>query len=139
MKILLAVDGSDDARQAVEFVANTPWLHAGNEVTLFTVVPPLGRVESIDSDPELVLADQADEAEAILDPVRSRLKAAGVAVHVDWAEGAAAETIVLEATRGCFGLIVMGCRGRGALTSLVAGSTTRGVMAGCRVPVLVIR
>lgn len=139
MNILLAVDGSDDARQAVEFVANAGWLRAGNELTVFTVAAPLGRHASAHADPDLVRGNQELEAEQILLPVRRRLESAGMAVRCDWAAGPADEAIVHKATQGCFGLVVMGCRGRGTLANLVTGSTTRGVLSGCRVPVLVIR
>lgn len=139
MNILLAVDGSDDARRAVDFVARAGWLRAANELTVFTVLAPLGRHASAHADPDLVRSDQGLAAEEILQPVRERLRSTGMVVHCDWAVGPAPDAIVRKAAQGCFELVVMGCRGRGSLVNLVTGSTTNGVLAGCRVPVLVIR
>lgn len=139
MKILLAVDGSEHSRRAIEFVANAGWLQAGSELLVFTAVAPLPRRVENMSDPELVQRNYLMEAEEILGPARKRLGSIGMPVRYDWAVGPAAQAIVQTADKEQVYLIVMGSHGLGALSNLVMGSVATRVLATCTVPVLLVR
>jgi len=139
MKILLAVDGSEHSRRAVDFVANAGWLQAGSELLVFTAVAPLPRRVEKMADPELVQRNYLTEAEEILSPVRKRLATIGMPVRCDWAVGPPAEAIVETAEKAQPYLIVMGSHGLGALSNLVMGSVATRVLASCTVPVLLVR
>jgi len=56
-----------------------------------------------------------------------------------WKTGRPGDLICKTATEGKFDLVVMGSHGHGALLNLVMGSVATEVLAGCKVPVLIVR
>lgn len=80
-----------------------------------------------------------EESTKILQPVQEFLNGRGVQVQSISKVGPIADTIIKEAQDGKFDLIAMGTHGHGALGRLVMGSVSSQVLAGCTIPVLLIR
>jgi nucleotide-binding universal stress UspA family protein len=137
--ILIATDGSPEAREAVAYgIELAAEQHA--KAVLLQVIPPvdwtqLDRGAVIRPIPEeLVLrrriaADEADELESRHD----------VEVSFEVVAGMPAEEIVAYADAIDADLIVLGSRGRGALASALLGSVSNAVLQSARRPVLVVR
>jgi nucleotide-binding universal stress UspA family protein len=80
-----------------------------------------------------------EESAKILQPVLEFLKGRGVEAQSIAKVGPIADTIIHAAQDGKFDLIAMGTHGHGALGRLVMGSVSSQVLAGCTIPVLLIR
>ncbi len=63
----------------------------------------------------------------------------GIDAKTHWELGHVAETIANFADNGKFALLVMGSHGHGTLAKLVMGSVATAVVAGSKVPVLLVR
>jgi nucleotide-binding universal stress UspA family protein len=136
-KILLATDGSPDARQALAYARDLA-LRDGAQVVVvhaFEPVPAyLGDPWRDRSIGRRVAAGQEVAHSAVLD-----LEGAGVDVVAEVLEGPPADAILKVAdVREC-DLIVMGSRGYGTLASLLLGSVSHRVLAHAHAPVLVAK
>lgn len=140
MKILLAVDGSPFTKKMLAYLATHEDMFAGsNEFTVLTVqgaLPPRTRAAV---GKEVADAYYKEEADKVLAPVLKFLARHKLKVHSMARVGPAGETIAKMAEAGGFDLVVMGSHGHGALRSLVMGSVASKVLAGCGVPVLLVR
>ena len=139
MRILLAADGSDYTRRALDYLVTHDWLTPGNHLSVFTVALRLPHRAAAFAGPDLVRSYYDDDAEQVLRPIRERLAGSRAEVEYSHAIGHPAEAISLEAEAVKADLIVMGSHGHGALANLVLGSVATGVLARCKVPVLLIR
>ena len=139
MRILLAADGSDYTRRALDYLVMHDWLHPGNTLTVFTVALRLPHRAAAFAGPDLVHNYYADDAEQVLRPLRERLGGSAVEVEYGHVVGHPAEAIARKAESEQFDLVVMGSHGHGALANLVLGSVATGVLAMCKVPVLLVR
>jgi nucleotide-binding universal stress UspA family protein len=140
MKILIAADGSSYTRQAVDYVVrNLEVWRANPEIHLLHVQPPLpGRATSFVSR-KVVRDYQNSESHRALRPAARLLGKASVLFQERHMVGDPASTIAALATSGKYDLVIMGSHGYGALRNLVLGSVASKVLAGCKVPVLIIR
>ena len=140
MKILLAVDGSSYTKKMLAYLATHDELFmANNEYTVLTVQPALPpRVRSAVGN-KVVDEYLAEQAEKVLSPVGKFLLRHGIDAKSSWKVGPAGEVITKAAKAGKFDLLVLGSHGHGALVNLVMGSVATQVLAGCTVPVLVVR
>jgi nucleotide-binding universal stress UspA family protein len=135
--ILVAVDGSDHAQEALERAIGIAcgcdaWL------TLLHVIepphaPPLGPQYVV----PLLTRESEEEAEAMLERAAARVPE-GIRVHTILRRGQAAEEILRRAAAAGHDLVVIGTRGRGPLRSLLLGSVSRPVLHRCEVPVVVV-
>jgi nucleotide-binding universal stress UspA family protein len=139
MKVLFAVDGSDYTRRALDYVAAHDWLRAKHGLCVFNVVQPLPHRAAALAGPNLTHRYYEDDAQVVLSPVRERLDGADVKADYEWVLGHPGEAIARKADQGGFDLVVMGSHGHGAFAAAVLGSVATRVLAGCRVPVLLIR
>ncbi len=140
MKILVPVDGSNQANAALEFVASRTTL-LGHEprVQLINVQPAVSaRVVRVIGREE-VNAFQRAEADEALRPAVDRLRQAGISPLASYALGGRANAIGAVATKGRADLVVMGSRGHSGLKGLLFGSMTNAVLAGCSTPMLILR
>jgi nucleotide-binding universal stress UspA family protein len=137
-RIVVAVDGSHHARQAV-LTAAAFAREMGATLTLLTVYhePPgfVGEPQySADLLPamELARALLADEAAVVQ-------AAGGPPVQKDLlGAGHPAAAILAAAASGQYDLLVMGTRGLGRLESVLLGSVSAQVAAGSAIPVLIV-
>jgi nucleotide-binding universal stress UspA family protein len=140
MKVLLAVDGSDYTKCMLAFTAaHDEFLRAGTRYTALTVVqkvPPRAAAYFNMTDLEGYYAEQA---RAVLDPVRAFVSRKGWSVDFRHAVGPVSQEIATVAQRERFDMVVLGSHGHGALVGLVLGSVVTGVLARCTVPVLIVR
>ena len=132
MKILVAYDGSDAARRALE---RTAQVGGTKEVTVISVVTMLA------SGPRSagpVATSDVEEHGRELDEAVAKLKELGVEAKTIEAVGHIAGSIVDEAKRGGFDLIVVGASGHHGLERFVGSTTTR-VVSHAHCDVLVVR
>ena len=140
MKILLAVDGSTYTQKMLAYLtSHQEMLGAGQEYTIITVQPLLPPRARAALGKEVVDEYYDEESTKILQPVQEFLKSRGVQAQSISKIGPIADTIIHAAQDGKFDLIVMGTHGHGALGRLVMGSVSSQVLAGCTIPVLLIR
>lgn len=140
--ILIPVDGSPTAQQAVEKAAGLARAF-GSQATALYVIDPYP-FTGLGSDfaygqAEYLSAAQAEAAEAT-EAARSALVAAGVAVQTQVVEAHAIWRGILDAAAAVDAdLIVMGSHGRSGLEKLVLGSVAQRVVSHAPLPVLIVR
>ena len=140
MKILLAIDGSAFTKKMLAYLTTHEELFSPqNSYTLLTVNPQLPPRARAAVGKEMVDAYHRDEAEKVLAPVTKFLLRHGIDAQTMSKVGHAGETISKTADSGKFDLVVMGSHGHGTLGNLVMGSVATQVLAGCKVPVLLVR
>ena len=139
MKVLIPVDGSENAMRAVAHVLalrrETPAL----EIHLLAVQIPIdGHARSFVSK-EALEDYHREEGLAALASARKQLDEAGVAYTHHVAIGHVADTIVRYARERGFDRIVMGSHGRTGLLHLLMGSVAREVSQRSTVPVMLVK
>ena len=141
LKMLIAVDGSEPARRAVEAVARlAPQTH-GLEVLLLNVGDaPLYYGELPPFDYESIQRLQRQRQETLLDAALAHARQCGLQqATTQSAVGQAATEIVRVAGDRGVDQIVMGTHGLGALGSLFLGSVAQRVVHLAAVPVLLVK
>lgn len=138
--ILLAVDGSRHALRAVNYVCGLHRAGLPLQVHLLNVQPRIvsGNVRRFISQAQ-ISAYLREEGERALGTARRRLDRAGIKHACDIRSGALAETIVQLAGEHRCTRIVMGTRGLGAVSGLVLGSVTYGVVHLAAMPVTLVK
>ena len=122
LKILIPVDGSENALRAVEHVVMLAKNNTVLTCDLLYIGQPFGvRVHAYRSHEEVTKMEK-DEAMKALLAAQTILDAAGIHYVVASQEGDVAQHIVEHARQGQFNLIVMGMRGMG----LVVGPISMG-------------
>lgn len=140
MKILLPVDGSSAALNAVRHALDLQREGLRASFVLATVQEPTYVIE-------MMLAPGADVLERVTGAVGARalksaealFEAAGVAFEREIASGEPSPTLLDIAQRYGCDAIVMGARGRGALTSALLGSVSLAVLQASRLPVTIVK
>lgn len=137
--ILIAVDGSPSAQEAVDFgLELAAEQHA--TATFVLVVPAVDILPAGGFGVTVPVPHQPVEDEsAPLDAAREQAEQQGVRVHTRLLKGDPADEIVAYADLIDADLIVVGSRGHGTLASALLGSVSRGVLREARRPVLVVR
>jgi nucleotide-binding universal stress UspA family protein len=146
MNILLATDGSDCSKAAVDAVAERPWPE-GSEVKIISAVeiPYVPTTEAwVLPDSyynELEAAAKAQAEEAIKDAV-ARIKsgeAAGLAISTDILNGSPKDVILDEAEKWGADLIVLGSHGYSGWQRFLLGSVSHAVATHARCSVEIVR
>ena len=141
--ILIAYDGSDDARHAI---AEAGALLGGSHAKVVYVRPPTESIAAhLEGHPVLEEADGIDAADR---DTAQRLAAEGAQLardagltaepRVATAIDAVADTIIAAAEESAAAVIVLGSRGRRGLRSLLLGSVSHHVVHHARRPVLIL-
>ena len=138
LKVLVPVDGSINALQAVRHVANRYFGNSNLEVHLLHVRPPFSRHISQFTSRKNRESFHNEMAERALKPAQALLNNHSIphAVHIELGENA--ETIDRVAQRLRVGQIVMGTARKNSLTRLLQDSVTNRVLEIARVPVEVV-
>ena len=143
-KILVAVDGSDHAKHALNHAVESAdkW---GAELIILTVVPPISPfIYSSEFDPTKIfeLEDNIRKSHQKILRESAELvnnKHLELKVETRLEEGRPSDVIVETAKEDDVDLIVMGSRGLGGITGWVLGSTSRHVVEVCTKPILIIK
>ena len=142
MKILLAVDGSRFALDAVDsLIAHADWYREKLSVELVTVhlpVPKLPRMGLVVGRNQIKRYYE-EEGEACLRAARKKLDAAGIAYNAHVLVGRVAETIVRHASRARCDLILVGSQGRSAARNMLVGSVATRVLQLASMPVMLVK
>jgi nucleotide-binding universal stress UspA family protein len=140
MKILVAVDGSDCSRRAIEFVASRRTLiKSSPEVLVLNVRWPLPAHPARIVGMANVREYYADEAEQALRPARKRLQKADLTPLVRYTIGRPATEISAAADKKHADLLILGSHGHSALGGMLLGSVTNEVLVRTKRPTLVVR
>lgn len=141
MKLLIAVDGSEHARRAIEAAARLARDLPATDVVLLNVRTPVvyfTEVPMVDFHTLEGLA-QADQ-DRLLEKAQTQARALGLArVSVRSEVGQPAQEIVRVASDAAVDQIVMGTRGMNALAGLLMGSVAQRVVHLAPVPVLLVK
>ncbi|MFE6175560.1 universal stress protein [Streptomyces sp. NPDC056464] len=140
--VLLAVDGSPEARGAVEFAFAHASLHGVGLVALHAWSIRTERAYESPADPPFVTYDEGrlhDEEERVLAEALGGLRDRYPDVAVD-------RRLVRDRVRHSLieasadaGLVVVGARGRGGFAGLLLGSVSQAVLHHAQCPVAVVR
>jgi nucleotide-binding universal stress UspA family protein len=141
MKMLIAVDGSEHARRAIEAAARLATqvkaaqvllLNVGDAMVYYGELPPF--------DFEAIERAQRQHQEQLLEQALTQARACGLeTVSTQSAVGAPAQEIVRVAEERGVDQIVMGTHGRGAMGTLFLGSVAQRVVHLAKVPVLLVK
>lgn len=150
-KILVAYDGSEQAKHAIDYAADMANSSASTLVIL-TVVPkvtlPVFPDEGFGTLPVLSTQDWAEYQDKMSASYKKSQEDAvkdlkdhypKLAVEAILLEGRPSSTIVEQAEKNQADLIVIGSRGLGGISGWILGSTSRRVVESCTKPVLVIK
>ena len=133
-RILVAYDGSDEARRGLERAAELA-RSLSHSVAVISVVPvtmsPRGGAVDPTSPPE--------EHRRMLDEARGLLEAQGINPELIQAIGHPAEAIVTAAEEGDYDLVVVGSRGVSGVRRMLMGSVSSYVVTHAHTDVLVVR
>ena len=139
MKILLAVDGSEYSRRMLDYIATHAKGFGESSFTAAYTVPQISLRATALVGVDGARNYYAEEAATVLDPIRQLLADSGVQAECVYRVGQPASEIATMAENEGFDLVVMGSHGHNALKNLVLGSVATQVLAGCKVPVLIVR
>ena len=140
MKILIPVDGSEQALRAVRHMLDKrDWFRDPIEIHLLNVQHPVasGAVKMFISQTQL-RDYYEDEGRAALKAARELVQGADVAFHARVGVGDPARTIVQYATEHGCELIALSTRGMGAVGNALLGSVATKVVHQAHIPVLLI-
>lgn len=140
LKVLIPVDGSDNALRAV---AHAVTLAKNNTVLccdLLHVHLPFGLREHAYRSHQALEKMAGDEAQQALQPAQAVLAAAGIAHTTVIREGDVADAIAEHARQSQCDLIVMGMRGMGMVLGPISmGSVTSRVLHDAGAPVTLVK
>jgi monovalent cation/proton antiporter MnhG/PhaG subunit len=131
MRTLVAYDGSDSAKRALEVAAALA--ASGADIAVVNVAPPLGEPDFVGS-PEVEDPDQ----ESLLAEARAEVARSGTPAVTVRRRGDAVTELLAAAGELQPELIVVGSRGRGPFTAALLGSVSAAVAGQANAPVLVV-
>ena len=140
MKILVAVDGSNYSRMAIEFITSRKTLIKSNpNIQVLNVRWPLPPHPARVVGMAVVREYYADEAERALKPARARLQRAGLTPLVRYTVGRPALEISRTADKDNVDLLVLGSHGHSVLGGMLLGSVTNEVLVRTKRATLIVR
>jgi nucleotide-binding universal stress UspA family protein len=140
MKILLPVDGSEGALEAVRHTLQLVAEGLRASVLLANVQEPASLYEVVVArDAEVIEQVSEAAAEHSLAPAGALLAAAGVAFETEIGHGDPGHLLVDIAERSACDLVIIGARGMEPFDGGSLGSVAKNVLHHARVPVLVVK
>jgi nucleotide-binding universal stress UspA family protein len=133
MKVLLAYDGMDHDRPALEEAAQIVAENPGSMITVMSVVSPKSTPSTVGHVP--VAPHAHTDAAAAHDYLKEH---GGIDAEMKLGHGDPAKEIVDEARTGQYDVIVTGTHGRGALGRLAFGSVSREIAETAPCTVLIV-
>lgn len=133
MKLLLAYDGLERSRPALEEAARVARENGAVQVTALSVVPPDARGSKAGGHVGMAPHAHEDVARA-----HAYLQERGIPSEMKIVYGDPADEILKEAREGGYDLVVTGTRGRGPLARLLLGSVSHKVAEQAPCAVLVV-
>ena len=135
--ILVPVDGSDPAENALNYALNLAEIHDA-KVEILTVVDEVKMAPDWAREYSEKLREQGEE---VLTSIFSKAvkEKPNLKISKCLAEGYASEEILKCAEKGHHDLIVMGSRGMGLVRGLVLGSVSSRVVNQALIPVLIVK
>ncbi len=140
MKILLPVDGSDGALEAVRYALRLQREGLRASFVLAAVQEPTYTYEML-LPPDADVLDRLTGAEGAraLKNAEGLFEAAGLNFEREIGSGDVPATLLEIAQRFGCEAIIMGARGRGALRSALLGSVSQAVLQASTVPVTIVK
>jgi nucleotide-binding universal stress UspA family protein len=135
-KILLAYDGSESAKKALDTALDLARKYRA-ELYVLTVSQPPDCGEDVET--EAIIENSRSYHERALTPVKDVVAASGVKAVFEVAIGHPAEQIIYHADRYHVDLIVLGHRGKSLFRRLLLGSVSKQVVQYADRTVLVVR
>lgn len=140
IKIFIAVDGSE---LSLDGVHHALWLVRQGlqaQVVLGHVQEPATLYEMVTArDPDLIAAASLEAGEHLMAPARALLEAAGVPCEMEVGVGDEARMLVNLIERTGSDMVIIGARGRGAISSALLGSVSLEVARSSPVPVTIVK
>ena len=133
LRVLVATDGSQDARAAIATMLNFPW-PAKTRVRVISA-----RRTAAEYRRSILLSALDRGAEQAVESARRTLSRRWPDVETAVVDKAPTQAIIDEAERFRADVTVVGWRGHGAVRRLLMGSVSRGVVRGSTCAVLVVR
>jgi nucleotide-binding universal stress UspA family protein len=137
-QILVATDGSPSAEEAVEIGLELA-KEQGADVTFVHVADPDEVRGGRGGTHPVTHTEEVDDSEAPLKSAGQAAEEAGVSYALERVSGNTVESIVAVAEEKEADLIVVGSRGRNAVTTALLGSVSNGVLRHAGRPVLVVK
>jgi nucleotide-binding universal stress UspA family protein len=138
-KILLPIEGQEDAEAALQFLALQPF-RPRVEVEVFTVWPqPQLSWPTTVRQSELLEIQAIEEARERMKSITDQLTQMNIGNQAHVGIGNPAYAILEQAKASQSDLIMMGTHGRGGLSRLLMGSVSHSVLHQAPCPVLIVR
>jgi nucleotide-binding universal stress UspA family protein len=140
MKILVPVDGSEVALEAVRFAIRLARAGLQSSVVLANVQEPATLYELVVAhDPAVIEQVSAAAGAHTLAPAEALLKEAGLDYECEVASGDPAHTLIDILESYQCDLVVMGASGMSTLRSALLGSVSNEVLHSAGVPVMIVK
>ncbi len=138
-RILIPVDGSEHARNAIAHALSMTAANPAAEIHLLNVQPPVrGAAASLVAQSDLE-SYHREEGMTVLADAAKTVEAGGKRPPLHVGVGDPGETVLAFAKRLACTQIVMGTRGLGGVGAFLLGSVARDVAGSADIPVTVIR
>jgi nucleotide-binding universal stress UspA family protein len=140
MKVLLPIDGSATALDAVRFAIRLVQDGLNISVVLANVQEPASLYELVVAhDPQVIDQVSAAAGAHILQAAEELLNAAKITYECEVASGDPANTLVDILENYACDLVVMGANGKSPLRSALLGSVSNEVLHAAGVPVMIVK
>ncbi|NCT85330.1 MAG: universal stress protein [Comamonadaceae bacterium] len=140
MKIVLAVDGSPFTKRMLSYLAaHEELVGADHDFVAVNVSRRVSPAVAAFVHPEVLQRYYADDAEAVLGPVRAFARMQGWRLSEQHAVGRPGDALAEIVQAQQPDLLVMGSHGHGAIAGVLLGSVASRLLALTTVPVLLIR
>jgi len=140
-KLLLAYDGSETARHALDkaILMKTMLEHSTLEVVHVAQLTNVVVGDAFITGANVVQNQLHDAAEAVVEEARQRLSYLNSTTVTLLEGGAPAKVILNYAEAHAFDLIIVGSRGLGTFKELLLGSVSYDIVQHAQIPVLVVK